>query len=228
MALRPQVLLLTDSLGFPRAEPEFVAYEQSYVALLRDAFPQCDIVHQGRGGATIRDLFNHSAYYHGTMKPDLVLIQSGIVDCAPRTLTLVEQQVVTRLPLLSRPLGALVKRYSRQLRRLRGITYTPLPQFEHFIERFEAQFPNACWIGILPASPGYEAQVEGITRNVERYNDVLRHRRWIDTTAFTPDDIMSDFHHLNVRGHRRMADAIAPAIASLLARAPAGQETATA
>lgn len=228
MSRRPQVLLLTDSLGFPRAEPEFVAYEQSWVALLREAFPQCDVVHQGRGGATIRDLFNHSAYYHGTMKPDLVLIQSGIVDCAPRTLTLVEQQVVTRLPLLSRPLGALVKRYSRQLRRWRGITYTPLAQFEHFVERFEAQFPQTCWIGILPASPGYEAQVQGITRNVARYNDVLRRRRWIDTSAFTPEDIMSDFHHLSARGHRRLADAIAPAIERLLERERAGLETAAA
>ena len=94
--VRYKVLFITDSLAFPRTEPEAVMYEDTYIALLKAAFPQCDFIHHGRGGATIVDLFKHSTYYHETLKPDLVFMQSGVVDCAPRALTVVEQQVISR------------------------------------------------------------------------------------------------------------------------------------
>lgn len=199
------VLLLTDSLAFPRSEPEFVPYEQTWVALLKQSFPQIDFVHCGRGGATIVDLFKHSAYYHGTIQPALVLVQSGIVDCAPRALTVIEQQVLQRLPIIGSLVLSLVRRNTAKLRRWRGMSYTSLDSYEAWIESFERLFTNVHWIGILPADAEYESRVQGIGAAIDRYNAVLRRRNYISTADFTSSDIMSDRHHLNAAGHHRLA-----------------------
>ncbi|WP_141213211.1 SGNH/GDSL hydrolase family protein [Janthinobacterium sp. PC23-8] len=212
MSLRYKILFITDSLAFPRAEPEFVSYEETYIAYLKHEFPDCDFIHQGRGGATIVDLFTHTAYFHETLRADLVFIQSGIVDCAPRALTVMEQHVVSRLPVLGRLLTSLVKKYSRWLRKNRKITYTSVDRFSAYIKKFESLFPNVYWIGILPATGDYEAKIEGIQQNVEIYNNVLRKTQMIETTMFKSIDIMSDHHHLNAAGHRKMYASLAAII----------------
>lgn len=212
MPSAPTVLILTDSLAFPRREPEVVSYEQTWVALLKRRFPGIDFVHCGRGGATIEDLFKHSAYYHGTMKPALVLVQSGIVDCAPRALSVIEQQVLQRLPIIGSMLLALVRKNAALLRRWRGMSYTSLASYEAWVQAFEHLYANVQWIGILPADAEYESRVQGIAAAVERYNGVLRRRNYISTTDFSSRDIMSDHHHLNADGHRRLAARLADTV----------------
>lgn len=219
---RRQVLLITDSLAFPRLNPEQVSYSETYVALLKSAFPQCDFIHCGRGGATIVDLFKHSAYYHGTVSPDLVLMQSGVVDCAPRALTVIEQQVLQRLPLFGAGLSALARRHAPTLRRLRRMSYTPLPTFSAYADRFEQLLGNVHWIGILPANAAYEERVEGMGAAIAAYNAVLRPRRFISTDDFEPADIMSDFHHLRARGHWRLFTRLAEVVRRELSLAQAG------
>ncbi len=201
----PTVLILTDSLAFPRSEPEFVPYEKTWITLLKRKFPEIDFVHCGRGGASIADLFKHSTYFHGTVQPALVLVQSGVVDCAPRALTVVEQQVLKRLPLIGPLILALVKRYAALLRRWRKMSYTPLVDYEAWVETYERLFSNVYWIEILPASLEYEMHLQGISAAIHRYNEVLRRRKCIPTSDFTSKDIMSDYHHLNIYGHQRLA-----------------------
>jgi hypothetical protein len=218
MRPRLRILFITDSLAFPRAEPEFVAYDDTYLARLKVQFPDCDFIHQGRGGANIVDLYKHTAYFHGTVQPDLVFMQSGVVDCAPRALTVIEQQVISRLPLVSGLLGGLVKRNARVLRRARKITYTPLPQFAEYVRKFEALYPVVYWIGVLPVASDYEAKLEGMTRNAAAYNNVLRERRYVETAGIDPATmIMSDHHHLNVAGHGQLAELLAQTIRAHLA-----------
>jgi lysophospholipase L1-like esterase len=212
MSMKYKILFITDSLAYPRIEPESVLYDETYISLLKNEFTNCDFIHQGRGGATIIDLYKHSTYYHQTLRPDLVFMQSGVVDCAPRALTVIEQMVISRLPLFREPLTALVKKYSRFLRKARKMTYTSINMFVNNVERFEALFPNVYWIGILPATEEYECKLEGIRRNTEVYNDVLRRRKYVGTEHFDASMIMSDHHHLNRAGHRKMYEEIARVI----------------
>jgi hypothetical protein len=211
-ASTPIVLILTDSLAFPRNEPEVVSYEQTWVALIKRRFPEIDFVHCGRGGATIEELFKHSAYYHGTIKPALVLVQSGIVDCAPRALSVIEQQVLQRLPIIGTMILALVRRNAARLRRWRGMSYTSLASYAVWVKAFERLFANVYWIGILPAAAEYESRMQGIATAINRYNDVLRLGNYISTTDFSSSDIMSDHHHLNADGHYRLAVRLAETI----------------
>jgi hypothetical protein len=217
MRLNYKILFITDSLGYPRPEPEFVLYQETYISLLKNEFADCDFIHQGRGGATILDLYKHSAYYHQTLRPDLVFMQSGIVDCAPRALSVIEQQIMSRLPLVGGLCMTLVKKYSRALRKARNMTYTSLEAFKNGVEQFESLFANVYWIGILPVAREYDDKVEGIGRNVNLYNKILRQRRYVETTDFDRSMIMSDYHHLSRAGHRKMYEQIAKIIRAELA-----------
>lgn len=217
MSTTPTVLILTDSLAFPRSEPEIVPYEKTWVALLKRKFPEIDFVHCGRGGATIVDLYKHSAYFHGTIEPALVLVQSGVVDCAPRALTVIEQQVLKRLPLIGSLILKLVRKYSELLRSWRKMSYTPLASYEAWVDSYERLFANVYWIEILPASADYEAHVSGISSAINSYNKVLRRRNCISTADFTSEDTMSDYHHLNINGHQRLADRLADTVQRLVA-----------
>lgn len=212
MTTTPIVLILTDSLAFPRSEPEVVHYEQTWVALLKRYFPQIDFVHCGRGGATIVDLFKHSSYYHGTIQPALVLVQAGIVDCAPRALSVIEQQVLQRLPIVGPLVLALVRKNAARLRCWRGMSYTSLASYKAWIQAYERTFASVHWIGILPADSEYESRVQGISAAIDRYNAALRRGNFISTADFTSSDIMSDHHHLNVAGHQRLAALLAETI----------------
>ena len=208
----PKVLVITDSLGFPRDTPELVRYDETWIAILKRRFNSIDFIHCGRGGATIRELFQHSFYYHTTLQPALVLIQSGIVDCAPRALTVIEQQVIQRLPIVGAYLSSLARRYAPYLRRRRRISFTSPPAFEDYIGDFEKAFESIYWIGILPADDDYEKKINGITEAIGKYNAKLRERCFIPTDDFDRGDIMSDFHHLSVAGHQRLAVKIAEVI----------------
>lgn len=208
MVKKIKVLIITDSLGFPRSAPELLLYEETYIALLRNKFTEYDIIHQGRGGATIKELFNHSSYYHETLNPDIVIIQSGIVDCAPRALTLTEQHVISRLPFLSEILISFVKKNSNFLRKFRNIKYTPVEVYQEYIRKFNLLFHNTYWIGILPASDDYEKQLHNIRESIFKYNDVLHKEnainKYLSLVNYTEYDIMSDFHHLNKSGHTKL------------------------
>jgi|GEM_PF-444878 len=205
---RPVMLIITDSLGFPRSEPEFVRYEETYIARLRAAFPEFEIVHYGHGGATIESLYKFTQYYHRTLRPALCFIQSGIVDCAPRALTEIELQVIKRIPLLGKWIGRIVQRNAIAIRKIRKLYYTPLAKYTEFVDAFERVFSPIYWIAIPKPLPGYEKSLPGITDQVEQYNAVLMSRRHVSTENFSQEDMMSDYHHLSVAGHEKLFSSI--------------------
>lgn len=203
-----RILIITDSLGFPRKEPEFVSYCDTYVALLKERFPHFDFIHHGRGGSTIDELFEMAWYYQNTLSPDIVFIQSGIVDCAPRAMTLNESRLISLLPLIRRPVSYVVRKMSRVLRSVRKITYTSPESFYQYTMRFNDIFNNVYWIGILPASKEYEAKLNGVKANIWKFNQILNQSKFISTEHFGVSDVMSDFHHLSVAGHKKLFNLI--------------------
>ena len=207
-----RILIVTDSLGFPRKEPEFVSYENTYVARLKERFPHFDFIHLGRGGATIIELFEMAWYYQETLCPDIVFIQSGIVDCAPRALTLGENRLLSLLPLIRKPVFYVVRRLGRFLRFVRKITYTSPEFFSKYVQRFNDAFDNVYWIGILPASDGYEAKLSGVSENIFKFNQILSCHKFISTSKVEVSDVMSDFHHPNTAGHEKIFDLLSEVV----------------
>ena len=195
-----RILFLTDSLSLPReSEKENVSYEDTYVSKLRKRFPECTIADSAIGGATIKDLYGQ-VFYYKSFKPDIVIIQSGIVDCAPRAYRNFGKKVLVKLGLISK-----LKGLTRFLRKYRGYTLTKPSKFDSFLKRMRADFSESKFysLGILEASDEYEKKVPNIKRNIRRYNDLLKvNSTFIDNSDIPFEAIMDDHHHLNSKGHQ--------------------------
>ena len=73
-------------------------------------------------------------------------------------------------------------------------------------------------IGIIPACEKYNKKVPGIAENVCTYNNILLEifgENFIDTSDIKEDMLMSDFHHLNNKGHEMLFNKIRLKLESL-------------
>jgi hypothetical protein len=201
-----RILIIGDSLCLPREKPEYVDYCQTYPALLKQT--GCvELFQLAIGGGTIVDLFDQISY-HKLVKPDIVIVQSGIVDCAPRALGRLERDIIAS----SRILSEIFNRFFpvNKLRKYRKITFVNEGTFKYYVNRIAKSFVGVelVWIGILPANIEYESKLPGITLNILTYNEIIRSQseslafKFLDTNSILKEGIMSDHHHLNSVGHK--------------------------
>ncbi len=197
-----KILVFSDSLGLPRNVPQTVNWDETWVQLLSSNY---DVQYCSIGGATVSDLFRQTAYYK-MFNPDLVIVQSGIVDCAPRALTEFEKTILEKNSLLN----TIFKKYftkERQIkyRNRRKITLTSISDFKNIILEFKKCFEKKIvWVEILPVSNAYEKMVPGITRNATFYNNLIEEvfeENTVKLDNLKPDCLMSDHHHPNKEGH---------------------------
>jgi len=194
------ILFLTDSLSLPRdGKTEKVKYENTYPFLLKEKFKEHNFIFLGIGGATITDLYRQSSYYKG-INPDLVFIQCGIVDCAPRSFRKIETKIINILRL-----RFLFKPFLKSLTKYRKYRYTDQKVFHDLISKIKNDYfsnSKVYGIGILPAGKEYEQKLVGITKSIENYNKIIADNlMYIDNSDFPKDGVLSDFHHLNKKGH---------------------------
>jgi lysophospholipase L1-like esterase len=196
-----KILILTDSLSLAREhEGKIISYEETYPYLLKKQFPHIDFSFTCIGGATIEILYSQLDYYK-YFRPDLVILQCGIVDCAPRAFSPFERKIINKLGLVK-----LLKKTIYLLRKHRGYKYTSLKDFKKYSKKFKTLLEpnsNIYSIGILPASSSYEAKVPGIQKSIKKYNEILSNNfLFISTNDFPEDGFLSDFFHLNSKGHK--------------------------
>ncbi len=210
-----KILFLTDSLSLPRADTsEKVSLEETYFHQLKKHFPEHEFVLVAIGGATIFDLYKQLFYYKA-LEADLVFLQCGIVDCAPRAFTKNETKFLTKTKL-----SKVVKPLQHFLRKYRGHRYTKPAKFHRYLTSFcnELKSSTIYSIGILPGSTAYDKLVPGISKSIERYNKMLAAQtKFIDNASFPADGIMADHHHLNAKGHTVIFDKIKEIITKLSA-----------
>lgn len=195
-----RVLILTDSLSLPRSLINGkVNYNQTYVNLLRNANPNIEFIHVGIGGATITQLYNQVKYYINS-DPDAVILHCGIVDCAPRALSEFENAFFSKLRIIS-----FLRPITKTLRKYRNLCYTKPKVFKEVLQNFKKAFDNIplISIGILPASQEYNIILPGVSRNINRFNEILEQNTiFISNKDFPLTGITEDFHHLNIEGQQ--------------------------
>ena len=213
-----RILILTDSLGLPRASGACqTEFPDTWPAIIEDAYHETRFARVSCGGVTLPDLLEQARFYHG-WSPDVVVVQSGIVDCAPRVLRVFEQQVADALKggnyLLSKILSRGTKSF---LRKVRGLAKTPPTRFRKSAQMLHDLFPESrmIWFEIVwSASEDYEKLVPGIGRRVAEYNAILGE---IPGIEFLPlqDSLLAgsgicseDHRHLNSRGHEIASGAL--------------------
>lgn len=200
-----KILVFSDSLALPRTQPESCPHELTWPQKLRTLGHEvclCAI-----GGATIDELFKQTFYFQQSNEFELVLIQSGIVDCAPRFARKIELKILRSIPWLG---PQIIKRLNTpKLRKFRNLSYTPAKRFEKMLDNFESCFEvPVFFIEILPAHPDYEKNLPGITQRIAAYNLLIRKKSHITMEKFPSEGLMSDYHHLNALGHQYIVDSI--------------------
>lgn len=199
-----RILVLTDSLGLPRDTPEVVFYEQTWPNLLKKE--GYEVIQASVGGGTIIDLYRQAAYYM-VCSPDIVVLQVGIVDCAPRMLTQNENYFFNNFKVTRAVLGVITPHFGNYIRKVRKAYYVKPKLFIYYLNLLLSFFQNSkvyC-IGILPICAEYEVKAQGISKRAEAYNKILKNifkERFISTYGIPFSGIMSDFHHLNPEGHK--------------------------
>ena len=198
------ITLFTDSTALPRELPELVNLNETWPYKLRNHFNNAYCNSVCLGGATAQQL-SEQIPYHNLYKPNLVIVQAGLADCAPRALTRFEVELINRIPFLSKKLSQRIRNNAPQIRSRRDIRYTSTKHFEYLVDLFQDNFDGEFfWIEIIPALFNYEKIVPGVTRNIAVYNKILSDKlgnRVISLKGMTRKHIMRDNTHLNVDGH---------------------------
>lgn len=208
--MNKKILLLTDSLALPRTglDSEKCEYNDTWPELLRR---QGYLIHQvSIGGATVEDLLRQCDY-HKMFNPDIVIIQSGIVDCAPRFASKLELQILKRMPVIGKPILNILS--NKKVRKFRNKKYTSSSNYKNAIQKIKAFFKDSrvYAIDIIPSQPGYEKLAEGITKNISECNSIIHSVFGDDVIKMKEiplEAITKDFHHINSIGHQYVYQSI--------------------
>ena len=208
------ILFLTDSLGYPRVEPEGTGARDVWPYKTRDKCEASDCksslfffdMKAGRHtDSLLVDVDNHILAY----EPNVIVLQVGIVDCYPRSLKMVEQQILTRIPIVRGFSKNVVKRFYKQIIMARKITYVDLSTFQNNLAELKSKFPGVIWIvlPIAPANRRWQIKNPLVKGNIDLYNGVLKKEFGPSYLSVTYDaaDIerlfLADNHHLSKYGH---------------------------
>ncbi|MDY6326658.1 MAG: SGNH/GDSL hydrolase family protein [Bacteroidales bacterium] len=204
-----KIQIFSDSLALPREIPQKVFYEETYPAKLSENHI---LVQYSKGAGTINDLLDQTFYYK-MFCPDVVIIQCGIVDCAPRPFTQFEEHFF-KLNFFTKACKAILKRLTKNwLRNVRKVAWTSPDNFRLCCKQFVETYPDIpiFAIGILPPRPEYENLAKGISKRILLYNSILEEvfgDCFINTSNIPDEGIMSDHHHLTAIGHQFIYDKI--------------------
>lgn len=204
-----KIQVFSDSLALPRLYPAKVYYEETWPAKLA---ANHTVAQYSKGGGIIKDMFDQVFYYQ-MFCPDIVILQMGIVDCAPRPFTLFEEHFF-KLNFFTKGCKAVLKRLTKPwLKSVRKVAWTKPKDFRHYCEQFKIAYPDipVLALAILPSCEGFEKLSKGITKRIAQYNTILKDvfgDYFVDTSAIPREGIMTDFHHLTAVGHQFIYDLI--------------------
>lgn len=228
-----RVVALADSLALPRSDGgETVRWEETWPSVLqaslREVRPGAEVVNCGQRSRTADSLSGEDFVEHVLLKaPSVVIVQVGIVDCAPRVFSRREKRVLRsrfmpetlRRWLIGRRRGARRALVARDpLRKV----YTKPQEFAGHLEEFTRRTgelerpPRLIVIPILGCQEVLDAKSPGFARNIEIYNAILRtacHRSgavWVGVEASEgelpgSDLFCADGYHLAPGGNRALA-----------------------
>jgi len=193
-----KVLIITDSLSLPRDTSE--TWDNTYVKKLKLYFPEIEFIHFAYGKATTNLFAMQVKRYYKYIKPDLIIMQCGIVDCTPRVLKHYESKILIKLKLSF----ILTKKVKLFIRKYRNLRYVKEEQFRINVNKIKSLFNPSSFmsIGILPPPLEHENKVKGIQKIVKSYNSILDEiTDLIETTDFPKNGLIDDYVHMNKIGH---------------------------
>ena len=181
---RTRIALYGDSLSLPT--PGVVANGQRYFLRLHDQLVErlgmpVDVLDRGEGATTISALKNritHDKHYYRE-QGFLAMLQSGIVDCAPRPGADSTREKIGRLPSFIRKRVIKYLHNNRTklvLKRfyVRTDITTFQKEYEASLEMLRKCYERVFCINVCPAPESFEKVSPGVTAQIAAYNQVIQ------------------------------------------------------
>lgn len=179
------------------------------------------VEHRSSSGATVDDIERTARQLAPELRPAAIVIQLGIVDCAPRPLRPSERDFLERVRprLLRTAMVRFLHEYRATVIRYRGlIQRTDIVSFrEHFRRLLEDCLAVTSRVAILPIFPATEsilARNPRLAAEIDKYNAVMRSDpravmfdagEVFDGASIEALSVAPESVHLNQRGHELMA-----------------------
>lgn len=219
-----RIVALADSLAMPRPaknDARGVAWSETWPKRLeyrlRRIAPECEVISAGKRSRTATELEERE--YVSFIEPDIIVLQVGIVDCAPRVFSRLEHRLLRFLPLGVRE--RLIKYRSRNRALLTARNplrkvYTRPRVFERAMRNFKSflenrpHAPQAIVLPILVHS-SLQEKSKGYFQNAALYNGILK-KIWGDS-YIAPETVghgdkdffLEDGQHLTPAGNDAVA-----------------------
>jgi hypothetical protein len=216
-----RILFLTDSLGGPRDIPDQIRLDDTWahkVSREIGSLIKVEPIYLFSNGLETRQIRRNIESRYKLYAPDTLILQVGIVDCAPRVLSKTQLAVVTRLGSIGRIIHKVVSNNYAKLSVLRNISYVSISEFEENLRYLKEKFKDIDVISVAIAKPctEYKNKSPLIEERYKAYNSKLKEifqENFIDPYCDLNDEVlndifMSDNHHLNSYGHTIVAEAV--------------------
>lgn len=232
----PIIRIYGDSLSLPRDTEQISpwhTYAEILLANLESKIPEHKFYLYNRsvGGATIDIL--HNSYlsdcsYFGLKKNQIIVIQCGVVDCAPRPIPKNARTLLGKLHgRIRTPISSLLH-LLRPLLLKSGIFWrlTDEGQFSarlnSWLDHAELNYAHVYIINIAPTTPPTASHSPGLEDSIISYNKLIKdavekrtrtslvdaNSKICDSSSIEDYMTLSDGHHINLQGHRLYADLI--------------------
>lgn len=226
---RTRIALYGDSLSLPR--PGVVSNGQRYLLQVHDRLEArlgmiVDVLDRGEGATTITALkarITHDKHYY--REPGFIaLVQSGIVDCAPRPVADSTREKIGRLPSFIRK--RIIKYLHNNRTKLvlkRFYVRTSLPVFRDeyaaSLEMLKKGYDHVFCINTCPAPDSFEKVSPGVRGQIAAYNEAIQEAchaagaRLVDVHSMILQGadvydfiLREDDHHITARTHTWIAE----------------------
>jgi acyl-CoA thioesterase I len=231
-----RIVVLGDSMPMPRVEGiDCVWWEQTWPYLLQEHLISHgfndEVINCSSRSRTVDSLCGEDFNEHIIFKrPDVLILELGVVDCAPRIFSKKEKKILNSYPIPGRLRDWIIKwrtAHRKEIIRRNPLKkiYTPPNRFVKYLYDFSGKLSlvkNEARLIVLPIIADYasmEIKSPGYTKNAIMYNKILHDwshnigATFIDEITFLhrngEESIFgSDGYHLNITGHSIIAESI--------------------
>lgn len=192
------------------------------------------VFNRSQGGARIKELyqnFSRDLSYIADEKDKILIIQSGIVDCAPRPIPLGLRKLIGKLPVRIRSkISEFLHQNRSWLQRIFRFRFTSAVQFRQVLKKWLAvagpMFKKIYVVNIFPTTKETDQHSPGLCESIEMFNKILleeversgvKHAVLVDVfkyIAISKEPVerfvsSRDGHHLTCDGHKLIKRLIA-------------------
>ncbi len=238
-----KIVILADSLSLPRPEHlGDISYEETYPYLLDVSLRNLlgknapVVIEKGKRSRTITDVATEWQEYVSWRKSEIVIVQVGITDCAPRVFLPKQRAFVGRIRVraIREMLLKFVHKYRRQIISASpNKVYTPLQQYRDTVAKLvelarQDGVKALIFVKIVFPPDFVESRSPGLQENVRLYNNVLDQiksrpgvhvvelNELIQNQEDSESHILDDGEHLSVQGNQLLAKHLEKLVSDIL------------